>query len=103
MHNYGMSRREALKLFGAAAALPRLQTPPSEVVQTPPSEVVQKPPSEVDESRPRRMQWWHAAKFGMFIHWGVYSVYGHHEWAMEEEGIPVAEYEQLAKQFMPKP
>ena len=39
----------------------------------------------------------------MFIHWGLYSVYGHHEWAMEEEGIPVAEYEQLAKQFKPQP
>ena len=49
------------------------------------------------------MKWWHAAKFGMFIHWGLYSVYGHHEWAMEEEGIPVAEYEQLAKQFKPQP
>jgi alpha-L-fucosidase len=39
----------------------------------------------------------------MFIHWGFYSVYGHHEWAMEEEGIPMAEYEQLARQFKPKP
>jgi alpha-L-fucosidase len=45
----------------------------------------------------------HDAKFGMFIHWGLYSVYGHHEWAMEEEGIPVAEYERLAKRFKPQP
>jgi alpha-L-fucosidase len=28
----------------------------------------------------RRMQWWHAAKFGMFIHFGVYSTIGRHEW-----------------------
>ena len=49
------------------------------------------------------MAWWHAAKFGMFIHFGLYSVYGHHEWAMEEEGIPLAEYEQLAKRFHPRP
>ena len=38
----------------------------------------------------------------MFIHWGLYSVLGRHEWAMEEEGIPVAEYQQLAKQFKPQ-
>jgi alpha-L-fucosidase len=86
MHNYGMSRREALKLFGAAAALPRLQTP-----QT-----------EADASRARRMQWWHTAKFGMFIHWGLYSVYGRHEWVMEMEGIPATEYEKTAKLFTPK-
>ena len=49
------------------------------------------------------MQWWHEARFGMFIHWGLYSVLGRHEWAMEEEGIPVSEYEQLAKKFNPKP
>jgi alpha-L-fucosidase len=39
----------------------------------------------------------------MFIHFGLYSVLGRHEWAMEMEGIPVAEYEQLAKRFNPKP
>ncbi|MBZ5563138.1 MAG: alpha-L-fucosidase, partial [Acidobacteriia bacterium] len=54
-------------------------------------------------TRARRMQWWHAAKFGMFIHWGLYSVIGQHEWAMEVEGIPVAQYELLAKHFVPKP
>jgi alpha-L-fucosidase len=56
-----------------------------------------------DNDRERRMQWWHQARFGMFIHWGLYSVLGRHEWVMENEGIPVAEYEQLAKQFKPKP
>ncbi len=50
-----------------------------------------------------RMRWWHEARFGMFIHWGLYSVLGRHEWAMENEGIPVAEYELLAKRFQPEP
>lgn len=59
-------------------------------------------PSE-DATRARRMQWWHEARFGMFIHFGLYSVLGRHEWVMENEGIPVAEYEQLAKRFNPKP
>jgi alpha-L-fucosidase len=56
-----------------------------------------------DPSRERRMQWWRAAQFGMFIHWGLYSVLGRHEWVMEDEGIPVVEYEPLARQFRPKP
>ena len=79
----------------AASALP----PFSLRVQEPEAQESQ----EVIGDRQRRMQWWHAAKFGTLIHWGLYSVYGHHEWAMEEEGIPVAEYEQLARQFKPKP
>jgi len=56
-----------------------------------------------DEDRVRRMKWWHEARFGMFIHWGLYSVPGRHEWVMEQEGIPVAEYEKFAGQFKPKP
>src|SRR5579863_1619253 len=51
----------------------------------------------------KRIQWWRQAKFGMFIHWGLYSVLGRHEWAMEVEDIPVSEYQQLAQQFKPKP
>ena len=53
--------------------------------------------------RRRRMKWWHEAKFGMFIHWGLYSILGRHEWVMEMEGIPAQEYEKLAAQFKPKP
>jgi alpha-L-fucosidase len=55
------------------------------------------------KDRIRRMKWWHEARFGMFIHWGLYSVIGRHEWAMECEAIPVDEYELLAKKFKPKP
>jgi alpha-L-fucosidase len=39
----------------------------------------------------------------MFIHWGLYSVIGQHEWAKEVEGIPIPQYEILAKHFKPKP
>ncbi len=49
------------------------------------------------------MEWWHEAKFGMFIHWGLYSVIGQHEWAKELEGVPISQYEILAKHFHPKP
>src|SRR5213080_3625279 len=56
-----------------------------------------------EKDRVRRMKWWHEARFGMFIHWGLYSVLGRYEWVMENEGIPVSEYAPLAKQFKPKP
>ena len=58
-----------------------------------------------------RLDWWRAAKFGMFIHWGVYAIpagvwQGEHipgigEWIMLRAEIPIAEYEQLAQQFNP--
>src|SRR4051794_9825337 len=54
-------------------------------------------------TRAQRMAWWHEAKFGMFIHWGLYSVIGQQEWAMEVEGVPIPQYEMLAKNFKPKP
>src|ERR1700752_4354019 len=45
--------------------------------------------------------WFQDAKFGMFIHWGVYSVPARGEWVMEHEHIPVSEYEKFAPQFNP--
>ena len=53
--------------------------------------------------RKRRMKWWHEARFGMFIHFGLYSQLGRHEWVMNRERIPVKEYEKLAKTFNPQP
>src|ERR1035441_7836033 len=56
-----------------------------------------------DADREARLKWWHDARFSMFIHWGLYSQLGRHEWAMEVEGIPVEEYQKLAASFHPKP
>jgi len=62
-------------------------------------------------TKDQRMQWWREARFGMFIHWGVYSVPagswngrqigGIGEWIMNRAKIPVAEYQTMAKQFNP--
>ena len=49
-----------------------------------------------------RMAWWREARFGMFIHWGVYSLEGRGEWIMYQEHIPYPEYRQLAGKFNPK-
>ena len=64
---------------------------------------------ETAAERDARMGWFREARFGMFIHWGVYSVpagewngkknYG--EWFMEETHMPVSEYEKFAAQFNP--
>jgi alpha-L-fucosidase len=46
-------------------------------------------------------QWFQDAKFGLFIHWGVYSVLADGEWVMQVKKIPVSEYEKLPAQFNP--
>jgi alpha-L-fucosidase len=46
-----------------------------------------------------RLKWFHEARFGIFIHWGLYSLLGRGEWAMYRERIPVDEYSQLANEF----
>jgi alpha-L-fucosidase len=61
--------------------------------------------------RDARMQWWREGRFGMFIHWGLYSIPagtwdgkqipGIGEWIMNNASIPVAEYKALAPRFNP--
>jgi alpha-L-fucosidase len=48
-----------------------------------------------------RLAWWKDAKFGMFIHWGLYAIPGRAEWVMHNERIPIPEYEKLRSQFNP--
>lgn len=58
---------------------------------------------QVSETRGARIAWWREARFGMFIHYGLYSQVGRMEWVMSLENYPIAEYEQLAHTFNPKP
>jgi alpha-L-fucosidase len=65
--------------------------------------------AETPAQREARMKWFAEARFGMFIHWGLYSVpagewkgkntYG--EWIMEETHMPVSQYEKFISQFNP--
>ena len=57
-----------------------------------------KPSKENLEAR----KWFQDAKFGLFIHWGVYSVLGDGEWVMNNQNISIKEYEQLPKFFNPQ-
>ena len=86
----------ALWLGCAAAALAANPAPPAETKET---------KAEHDA----RMAWFREAKFGMFIHWGVYSVpagewkgkkdYG--EWFLEQTHMPVSEYEKFRASSIP--
>ena len=63
-------------------------------------------------SQEERMAWWKEARFGMFIHWGVYTVpagnYNGHqvkgigEWIMNSAKIPVADYKEYGRKFNPE-
>lgn len=103
-----MSRRDHLRLLGTSASLlagSAAGVPPLGNATLWGAEPAGWGQASAEEQadRDRRMKWWHEARFGMFIHWGLYAVIGQHEWAMEVEGIPVAQYQLLAKHFTPKP
>jgi alpha-L-fucosidase len=54
------------------------------------------------ETPPEEAQkWYREARFGMFLHWGVYSLLGKGEWVMENDGMTVEEYEKLPPRFNP--
>ncbi|HEY3039618.1 MAG TPA: alpha-L-fucosidase [Pyrinomonadaceae bacterium] len=67
--------------------------------------------AESEAEHDRRMKWFRDARFGMFIHWGLYAVPagewkgkpipGLGEWIMNRAKIPVSEYERLSRQFNP--
>src|SRR5262245_57413651 len=48
---------------------------------------------------PQGAEWFNQARFGMFVHYGLYSLLGRGEWAMYFESIPAWEYNQLADRF----
>jgi alpha-L-fucosidase len=48
------------------------------------------------------MRWWQDAKFGIFIHWGLYAIPAKGEWHMHNDKVDPQEYARLANQFKPK-
>ena len=68
-------------------------------------------PRAYNAEREKRLEWFREAKYGMFIHWGLYAIpagewkgqrcLGLGEWLMNRCKVPVTEYEQLTKQFNP--
>lgn len=107
-----LHRSIATGLLLASASLTYAQLQGSKADTTPINHPV---PSIQDKETPAqrdaRMAWWRDARFGMFIHWGLYSipagtwdgkqVPGIGEWIMNRASIPVADYKALASQFNP--
>ena len=56
-----------------------------------------------DESsdRVRRLRWMREARFGLFIHWGLYSVAARHEWVKQRERLDDATYQRYFEHFDP--
>jgi alpha-L-fucosidase len=46
-------------------------------------------------------RWFEDAKFGLFVHWGVYSLIGKGEWVMNNDKLPISEYEKVPRLFKP--
>jgi alpha-L-fucosidase len=71
--------------------------------------VMAQPLVETPEDRDARMAWWREARFGMFIHWGLYAIpagewngqTNHAEWIRTTAQIPLARYDEFVKQFNP--
>ena len=57
--------------------------------------------NETDAQKQERMQWWSDARFGMFIHWGLYSLAARHEWVKHNEHMTNKEYQKYFQQFDP--
>jgi alpha-L-fucosidase len=72
----------------------------------------EKEKDEATMKQDQKMEWWRDARFGMFIHWGLYAepagewkgerIPGISEWIMARAKIPVKEYEKLANDFNPQ-
>src|SRR5215475_2735195 len=99
MPDFSLDRRGLMMAAAAAPAVLAAATPAAS--QPPPGRDPAGSAPTPDQQR--RMQWWHDAKFGMFIHFGLYAAHGRHEWAMEDEAIPVADYQRFTEGFRPAP
>jgi alpha-L-fucosidase len=80
-----MTRREMLTAAAALVAAPRLRAEPY------------RPAPEKLAAR----RWFQDAKFGLFIHWGVYSVLGKGEWVMNNDKMTIEQYRKLPPEFNP--
>ena len=57
--------------------------------------------TETDQQKADRMKWWTEARFGMFIHWGLYSLPARHEWVKNMEHMTDEDYQKYFEIFNP--
>ena len=56
---------------------------------------------ETEQRREARMKWWTEARFGMFIHWGLYAMPARHEWVKNRERMTDEDYQKYFELFNP--
>ncbi len=57
--------------------------------------------NETESQKEERLKWWADARFGMFIHWGIYAQAARHEWVKKHERIPDDLYQKYFEAFNP--
>lgn len=57
--------------------------------------------TETPEQKSKRMSWWTDARFGMFIHWGLYALPARHEWVKNYERMTNEQYQKYFEEFNP--
>ena len=104
----GLNLKNLLLAILSASVIPTMAGPTAAGAADSPGVYANETPAQHDA----RMQWFRAARFGMFIHWGLYSIpggvhwqhpqdTGHAEWYIETTGMPTSEYEKFADRFNP--
>ncbi len=58
-------------------------------------------PKETEAQKTERMKWWTDARFGMFIHWGLYALPARHEWVKNAERMTNEQYQKYFEMFNP--
>ena len=58
-------------------------------------------PKETEAQKSQRMKWWTDARFGMFIHWGLYALPARHEWVKSNERLTNEQYQKYFEMFNP--
>ncbi|MEI7733406.1 MAG: alpha-L-fucosidase [Verrucomicrobiota bacterium] len=95
-----MNRRDFIKTSAGVATLAALPAlPPSAIAADKPAKIIAppKPAPRFGDGR----DWWFAKRFGLFVHWGLYSIAGFHEQHQWRKRVPREEYVKLARQWNP--
>ena len=98
---HAISRRGFLGMAAAGAAAQALPWRPARGASLPAAPSYLETYRGLYESDPRKaaLKWLAEARFGLFMHYGLYSLLGRHEWVQFRETIPVAEYAKLKDRF----
>ena len=79
-------------IFAALLLISTLLTPQFSIAQL---------PTETEAQKAQRLKWWTDARFGMFIHWGLYALPARHEWVKNAERMTNAQYQKYFEIFNP--